>query len=102
MLEAAEAVTAALDLLDAEVEAFGGPVRRSGGVVGEDLRPPPLQCLAEADDLRHVIREAAGDRLVEHGAGVGPRLGQVDVADVLLGEPGAEHLVVRVTDAQAK
>ena len=40
MLEGSEAVAAALDLLDAQVEAFGRAVGRAGDVVGEDLVPP--------------------------------------------------------------
>ncbi len=40
VLEGAEAVAAALDLLHAEVEALGGAVAGAGDVVGEDLGPP--------------------------------------------------------------
>ena len=62
MLEAAHAVGAALDLLDAQVQSLGGPVLAPGAMVGEDLLPPGPQRLAEAHDLGHVVGEAAGDR----------------------------------------
>ena len=102
MLEAAEAVAAALDLLDAQVQAFRWSVAGAGGVVGQDLVAPGPQRVAETDDLGHVVGEAAGDRLVEQGAGVSRCAGEVDVAHRLLGQPGAQQLVVGIADAQAE
>jgi hypothetical protein len=86
VLEAAEAVTAALHLLHAQVQAFGGSVGRAGDVVSEDLVSPGLEGVAEADDLGHVVGEAADNGLVEQGSGVAPRVGEVDVADGFLSD----------------
>lgn len=99
VLEGSESVAAALDLLDAQVEALGGPVARAGAVVGEDLALPRVEGLGESDDLGHVVGETAGDGLVERHACVAPALGEVGVADRCHGEPCAEDLVAGVTDA---
>jgi len=84
VLEATEAVAAALHLLHAQVQTFGWTVAGAGGVVGEDLGAPRFQRVAEADDLGDVISEAAGDGLVQQQPGLAPRVGEVDVADRLL------------------
>src|SRR5215207_6913162 len=70
VVEGAEAVPAALDLLDAQVQAFGRPVRGSGVVVGEDLAAPRLERLAERADLSDLVGEATNDRFVQQRRGV--------------------------------
>ena len=102
VLEGLEAVTAALHLLHAQVQPFGRSVGRAGVVVGEDLGPPRSQGLAQRADLGHVVGQAADDGLVQQQRGVGRGVGQVHVAHRFFGQPGAEELVVRVTDAQAE
>lgn len=96
MVEAAEAVAGAFDLLDAEVEAFGGAVAGAGVVVGQDLGSPRLEGGAEGVDLVDLVGAAAGDRLVQEGGGGGGVVGEVEVPDGFLGQPGAEDLVVWV------
>jgi hypothetical protein len=72
VLEPAEAVTAALHLLDAQVQAFGGSVAGAGLVVLEDLCSPRRERVAERLDLCDVVLGAAGDGLVDqHGRLVG-------------------------------
>ena len=77
MLEASEAVAASLDLFDAQVEAFGGSVRGTGVVVGEDLWPPFRERRSERHDLCDVVFAASGDDLGATGAcqGFGARAG---------------------------
>ena len=95
-------MTAAFDLLDAQVQAFGRPVRCAGGVAGEDLGAPRGEGAAQGADLFDLVLGAAGDDLVEeHGGGVGIA-GEVDVAHRLFGQPRPEDLVVGVTHAQAE
>ena len=57
-------------------------------MVGEDLGAPVLQRVAERDDLGHLVTKAAGDHAVEEDRGLGRVLGEIDVTEVLLGEPG--------------
>jgi hypothetical protein len=47
MVETDEAMTGALDLVHAQVEPFGRPVRSSRSMVVEDLWPPGLERVAE-------------------------------------------------------
>jgi hypothetical protein len=61
VLESFEAVAAALDSLHAQVQALGGTVRRTVVVVGQDLRPPRSEGVAEGADLLHLVADAAGD-----------------------------------------
>jgi hypothetical protein len=71
-------------------------------VVGEDLGAPRGERVAERPHLGHLVDRAARDRLVEQGRRIRWTVSKVDVAHGLLGQPGAEQLVVRVTDAQAE
>ncbi len=85
MLEAAEAVTAALELLDAEVQAFGRSVAGAGVVAGEDLGSPAPEGLAERD---------AGQPVGIHVGGPASQvLGAVDVRHV------DEHVLFEVDEA---
>jgi hypothetical protein len=68
----------------------------AGGVVVEDLGPPAGEGAPESADLRHRVGGAAGDRLVEQERRVLGVLAQVDLAYRLLGQPGAEHLVLGI------
>ncbi len=81
MLEGSEAVTASLHALDAQVERFGRAVAGAGVMVGEDLGSPSCECSSERLDLGHVVLGAAGDGLVDEGAGLVDVVGEVDVAD---------------------
>ena len=83
-------MAAALDLLHAEVEAFGRTVAGAGVVVGEDLSSPRGEGLAEGSDLGDVVVGAAGNGLFDQQLGVGSIVGEVEVADVLLCEPRPE------------
>jgi hypothetical protein len=56
--------------------------------VGEDLGAPALERVAERDDLGHLVAETADDHQVEARRRLGGVLGEIDVAQVLLGEPG--------------
>ncbi len=47
-----------------------------------------------------LVGGAAGDGLVDEQLGVSAVVGEVDVADRLLAQPGAEQLVMGVTDPQ--
>jgi hypothetical protein len=68
----------------------------------QDLPPPALQGVAEGDDLLDVVGPAADDGLVEKDGGLLRVVGEIDVTDRLLGQPGTEQLVVRVTEAQSE
>jgi len=100
VLEAGEAVAGALDLLHAEVESLGRPVRSTGLVVSEYLRPPAPERVPERPDLRHVVGEAAGDCLVEEHGGDERIVGEIDVTHGLFRQPGTENVVVGITEAQ--
>jgi integrase/recombinase XerC len=79
VLEGAEAVTAALDVLDAQVQAFGRPVRGSGGAVGEDLGAPARG--QRNGLLGHVaVRRRSGGRLVQEPRRLPESLSAEDVA----------------------
>jgi hypothetical protein len=55
VLEATEAVTATLHLLDAQVQAVGEAVGRAGAVVLEDLGAPGGRRTAKGADLFDVV-----------------------------------------------
>ncbi len=69
-------------------------------MVVQDLAAPALECLSERADLFDLVALAPDDGLVEEHAGNLGVLGQVDVAHRLLGQPGAEQLVVGIAVAQ--
>jgi hypothetical protein len=102
VVEASEPVAASFDLLHEQVESFGWAVAGAGGVSGEDLGLPPLDCSAEGDDLGNVIGEASSDRLGEQGACFAPVRCQVDVANRLFREPRAEDFVGWVAETEAQ
>ena len=66
------------------------------------LGPPRRQRVSQRADLVHLVAAAAGDRLVDQDGGFVRVVGQVDVAHRLLSQPGAQHLVVGVADAQTE
>ena len=102
VLKAGEASSSPLDLLHAEVEALGRTVGCTGPVMVQDLLAPALQGVTEGDDLLDVVRSATDDGLVEEDGGLLRVVGEIDVTDRLLGQPGTEQLVVRVTEAQSE
>ena len=69
-------------------------------MVGEDLGPPRPEGVAEQRTSASSL--AADDHLVEQRRRVGRSVGELDVAHGLLGQPGAEQLVVGVADTQAE
>jgi len=95
-------VPAALDLLDKQVHGLGRTVRRTRQVVSEDLGAPSLQGVAERDDLVDLICETAYDHPVQQHCGLAWIIGEIDVAQVLLGEPSSEHLVVGIAETKPK
>ena len=102
VLEVAEAMATAFDLLHAEVLALGGPVAGPGAVVVQDLRPPTVERPTQRSDLGYRIFAAAGDRLVEKRRRVLHVIGQVEVSNRLLGQPGTNHLVIGIAETQAQ
>ena len=64
VLEAGEATTGTLDLLDAQVEAFGRAVGSAGAVMVQDLGPPALEGISEPSDLLDLVALASDDGLV--------------------------------------
>jgi hypothetical protein len=102
VLEAAEAVPAAFDLVHAQVQPLGQPVGGAAAVVLEDLGPPRGQGAAEGADLLDVVLRTAGDGLVHQQRGLVGILGEVDVPHRFLGQSGAEDLVVGIADPQAQ
>ena len=103
MLEAGEATTGALDLFDTEVLAFGRSVRGPGAVVVQDLASASARRCRRARGSR-APRLRDSRRSPCRGARLPPRhvVGEIDVADRLLGEPRTEQLVVGVAEAQAE
>ena len=79
VLEATQAEAAALDPLDAQVEAFGGAVAGAGLVVGEDLGSPRRQGAPERADLLDVVLRTAGDGLVHQRGRLGRLIGEIQV-----------------------
>jgi hypothetical protein len=71
-------------------------------VVGEDLGAPAGERAPERADLRNLVGPTALDGLVEQERGVDRLLGEVDIAHRLLGDPGAEHLLVGVAHLEAE
>ena len=61
VVEPAKTMAAALDLLNAEVEALGRTVRCAGRVPVEDLNSPRFESVAERSDLGDLVVPAAGD-----------------------------------------
>ena len=102
VIEAGEATARTLDLLHAQVEAFGRTVRGAGPVVVQDLGAPTLKGGAERTDLFDLVALAPDNGLVEKHSGNLRILGQVDVAHRLLGQPGTEELVVGIAVAQSE
>ena len=70
MLEACEASSGALDLLDTEVQTFGRAVRRTGAVVVQDFLPPTLEGVTEGADLVDLVGATPDDGLVEQDGGL--------------------------------
>src|SRR5688572_24134457 len=93
-------MTTTLDLLDGEVETLRGSVAGAGAVVGDDLAPPRRQGLSQRVDLLDVVSRAAGDGLVDKHSGLAGIIGQIQVSNRLLGQPGTEYLVVGIADAK--
>ena len=94
MVEASEPVAGAFDLLDDQVQRFGGSVRCAGRTVVEDLCPPSGEGAAEGSDLGDVVSEAGDDGFVDEGGGVGGVVDEVDVTHRFFGQPGAGDFVV--------
>ena len=69
-------------------------------MVVQDLALPALKGVAQGADLLDLVALAPDDRLAQESAGLADTLGQVDIAHRLLGQPGAEELVVGITAAQ--
>ncbi len=67
--------------------------------MSQDLSSPRREGATQRADLLDVVFGAAGDRLVDEEGGLAGIVGEVDVARRLLGQTGAEHLVVRVPNA---
>ena len=58
----------ALDFLDEQIQALGGPVGGAGGVAGEDLSFPAGEGQPKAAHLADGVQPAAFDRLVDLAA----------------------------------
>lgn len=71
VVEVAEPVADALDLLDEKLHGFGRPVREPGVVVGEDLVPPGGDGASESGQLGHLRFGAALVEPGEPAAGMG-------------------------------
>jgi hypothetical protein len=106
VVEGAEAVGEAADLLDQKVDGFGAAVGDAscaglGGVeAGHDVGLPGPQRSAQAGDLRdRAGRERGDDVLGEPPAPAGIGL-LVDRSDALIGVPGQGDLPVRVAGLQ--
>ena len=83
VVESMEAVAALLDLLGAEVQSLGRPVRCAGRVPGEDLGSPRRERGAERSGLGDLIGSAAGDRLVQRDRCVVVVASEVHVTNAL-------------------
>ena len=83
VVESTEAVAALLDLLGAEVQSLGRPVRCAGRVPGEDLGSPRRERGAERSGLGDLIGSAAGDRLVQRDRCVVVVASEVHVTNTL-------------------
>ena len=83
--QVAKAAAGSFDLFDHEVGGFDGSVGCAGGVMVEDLGPPPSECLGEATEFGSGFGSGApGDRIVERVLGDGRVVGEIHVADFLL------------------
>jgi len=102
VVESAESVAGSFDLFDDQVQAFGGSVGSTGGVMVQHFGAPPGEGVAEGLDLGYVVSVAAEDGLVDEGGGVGWIVDQVDVADGFFCQSRSGHLVVGVTDPQTQ
>jgi hypothetical protein len=71
-------------------------------MVSEDLGAPALQGVAERDDLVDLVSEATCDHSVQQHCGLVRIIGEIDVAQVLLGEPRSEDLVVGIAETKPK
>ena len=69
-------------------------------MVSEDLGAPVLQGVAERDDLVDLIGKATCDHLVQQHGGLVRIIGEIDVAQVLLGEPRSEDFVVGIAETK--
>ena len=85
VVEVAEPVADALDLLDEQVHRFGRPVRQSGVVVGEHLVLPRSDGLGEPVQLGDLGLRAPLVEDREPTTGMGEVDGRVRVAQELLG-----------------
>ena len=99
VVEVAESVADAFDLLDQQVDALGGSVgETAGGVEREDLGFPGEDGLGEPDELGDL---GVGDEVVERdetAAGVREIGCGVDLPAHLLGHPRGADLAVAITD----
>ena len=95
-----ESVLGSFDLLDTQVHPLGWPVRCPSAMMVQDLGPPLLQGPAQGLDLGNFIGQTRRNRPRKRD---GPNIDvvcQVHVSDHFLGESRAEHLIVRVTQAE--
>jgi hypothetical protein len=92
VLEVAEAVPDALDLLDQQVHGFGGSVGQAGAVPAEDLVLPPPDGGGEAAELGDVGTPAVDVEALEPPSSLALRAGGVYLPQQLLGEVGGADL----------
>ena len=101
VLEVAEAMGDAQDLLDDEIDRLRGAIRCAGEVVGQDLDPPTQGGAGQTVELGDVRRLALSDEGVESASCLGDVVGRIGPAQRLLGQHGVEHLVERVPGGEA-
>jgi hypothetical protein len=101
VLEVAEAVADALDLLHEQVHGLGGSVGEAGAVPAQDLVLPAAHGGGEAAEFVDFGSAALGVEAVEPPAGLAQGVGGVNLAEQFLGEVGGADLAGRVTKVEA-
>ena len=92
----------AQDLLDQQVDGFGGPVADPAGVkVGQEFSPPGGDGAGQPTQLRHVGVDACHGPVVEAGGGLVAVAAAIDCAQFLGGDPGGGDLAVMVAGLDA-
>ncbi len=78
VIEVREPASGALDLLGAEVHAFGRSVRCPGSMMVQDLGAPARQGVRQRSDLGCLVVRAGLDSVVEEGDGLVHVVGELD------------------------